>query len=132
MDIPQQTCVCIKRILPSVSVFDEVRAQTGYVLTAFSITSVIVLAIVIPFLVQTLRPLYMRSWWSPSTAPSTYTEEEDAETAAGVSERVDVHITFVSWIIVTLGMICTGLASTKVTVMACKHLSLPYFILHGG
>ncbi|KAJ7280246.1 MFS general substrate transporter [Mycena rebaudengoi] len=78
--------------------------ETGYTLTAFSGTSMIVLTVVIPLLVRFLRPFYRRR--------SALGEDDTT------SDRLDVHIAVVSWIIETSGFLVFGYMTTRTTQLA--------------
>ncbi|KAJ7675449.1 major facilitator superfamily domain-containing protein [Mycena rosella] len=86
------------------SLYQYTPAETGYTLTALSATSVLVLTFFIPLLVRVLRPLYART-----------------PAGAGVveaSDRLDVHIVFVSWAVEVSAYIIFGFMRTRPTQLA--------------
>jgi hypothetical protein len=79
---------------------------------------VVVLAIIVPFFVRVLPLLYSYSITSGREG-SRLTASEDLMVPIRLSStKADVHIVFISWIIVTFAMILTGIATTKAAVLA--------------
>ncbi|THU83908.1 MFS general substrate transporter [Dendrothele bispora CBS 962.96] len=90
-------------------------ADTGYLLTALNLTRTCVLTILIPFLVRSLRPLYQRNQ-RRSFRHTPLPEDEstnDQEPSATSTDRLDVHLVVISWIIEGLAFILLGQAKTK-------------------
>nr|A0A286LF00.1 RecName: Full=Major facilitator-type transporter psiT1; AltName: Full=Psilocybin biosynthesis cluster transporter 1 [Psilocybe cyanescens]P0DPB1.1 RecName: Full=Major facilitator-type transporter psiT1; AltName: Full=Psilocybin biosynthesis cluster transporter 1 [Psilocybe cubensis]ASU62244.1 putative transporter [Psilocybe cubensis]ASU62248.1 putative transporter [Psilocybe cyanescens] len=92
-------------------------AQMGYVMTTYSVSSVFVLAIALPLFIRWFKPLYN------NTQTKSVPDEGDGLRAtdsgeAGVhtqevvvsetSDRMDVHITVISWTIESLAYIVLG------------------------
>ncbi|KAF7328926.1 MFS general substrate transporter [Mycena venus] len=81
--------------------------EMGYTLTALSGTNMFVLTVGIPLLVRVLRPMYRRT----STRPAT---DEVVE----ATDRLDVHIAFVSWVTEATAYIIFGYMRTRATQLA--------------
>ncbi|KAJ7727905.1 hypothetical protein B0H16DRAFT_1734906 [Mycena metata] len=86
----------------------HVVVSTGYILTALSGTNMFVLTLLIPALVRVLRPVYRRTA-SHSAADSEVVEATD---------RLDIHIAFLSWIIEASAYIIFGFMRTRATQLA--------------
>ncbi|KAJ7119582.1 MFS general substrate transporter [Mycena epipterygia] len=90
------------------SLYHYTPAETGYTLTALSGTNMFVLTVAIPILVRVLRPLYIRRWPQPPA---------DGEVVEA-TDRLDVHIAFVSWLIEASAYITFGFMRTRATQLA--------------
>ncbi|KAJ6588992.1 MFS general substrate transporter [Mycena capillaripes] len=90
------------------SLYQYTPEETGYTLTALSVTNMFVLAVAIPQLVRLLRPLYRRL----SSQPRVDTEVVEA------TDRLDVHIAFVSWVTEAAAYIIFGFMRTGATQLA--------------
>ncbi|KAH7885072.1 MFS general substrate transporter [Phlebopus sp. FC_14] len=85
--------------------------QTGLFLSIASISSVFTLTIVVPLLVRFLRPFFQRR-----VIHSAAQEEmlaNDADTVESeTSDRLDVHLGFVSWVICGVAYLCAVASTT--------------------
>lgn len=84
--------------------------ETGYMLTALSGTNMFVLTLAIPFLVRVLRPLYRRS--------SIQLPMGDDAEVVEATDRLDVHIAFVSWVTEAAACLIFGYMRTRATQLA--------------
>ncbi|KAJ6491559.1 MFS general substrate transporter [Mycena vulgaris] len=89
------------------SLYHYTPAETGYMLTSLSATSMFVLTLIIPFLVRVLRPRYARNSQSPANVDGVE-----------ATDRLDVHIAFVSWVIEASACIIFGFMETRPTQLA--------------
>ncbi|KAJ7485187.1 MFS general substrate transporter [Mycena galericulata] len=87
------------------SIYHYTPEETGYTLTALSATNMFVLTIAIPALVRVLRPWYTRH------SRQARAEEE-------TTDRLDVHIAFVSWLTEASAYIIFGFTRTRATQLA--------------
>ncbi|KDR78026.1 hypothetical protein GALMADRAFT_138183 [Galerina marginata CBS 339.88] len=98
-------------------------AQTGYVLTIYNITNVVVLTALVPLVVRLARPFYERQEPTGLSEPETpagdssnYTEITDEgvpnEVVSSTSDHLDVHIALVSWAVESLAYIAVGATTT--------------------
>ncbi|KAK7462291.1 hypothetical protein VKT23_007891 [Stygiomarasmius scandens] len=79
--------------------------DTGYLLTVLNLTRTCVLIILIPYLVRLLRPIYLQR-------RRRNLREESNESTAKV-DRLDLHLTIISWVLEGLAFILLGQAKTK-------------------
>ncbi|KAK7028298.1 MFS general substrate transporter [Favolaschia claudopus] len=86
------------------SLYRYTPAETGYTLTALSATNMFVLTIVIPYLVQLLRPRYQRPVSAIASSDTTTT-----------TDRLDVHIALFSWIVEASAYVVFGYMRTRPT-----------------
>ncbi|KAJ7334830.1 major facilitator superfamily domain-containing protein [Mycena albidolilacea] len=84
--------------------------ETGYMLTALGGTNMFVLTLAIPFLVRVLRPLYRRS--------SIQLPMGDDAEVVEATDRLDVHIAFVSWVTEAAACLIFGYMRTRATQLA--------------
>ncbi|KAJ6510526.1 MFS general substrate transporter [Mycena sanguinolenta] len=89
------------------SLYQYKPEETGYILTALSAASMLVLTFAIPFLIRVLRPLYRRQ-------STTATENEVVE----ATDRLDVHIVVVSLFIEVSAYITFAYMRTRATQLA--------------
>ncbi|KAJ7772995.1 major facilitator superfamily domain-containing protein [Mycena maculata] len=88
------------------SLYQYTPAETGYTLSVLSGTNMFVLAVAIPALVTLLRPLYIRR------------RRLGAEVKEETTDRLDVHIAIVSWVIEAAAYIIFGFTRTRTTQLA--------------
>ncbi|KAL0577098.1 hypothetical protein V5O48_004890 [Marasmius crinis-equi] len=88
-------------------------ADTGYALALYSFTSATVLTFAIPFVFRILRPLYRRASRGQEPALRAQQDDADNETTSEASDRLDVHVTVVSWLIEAVGYILVAHIPTR-------------------
>ncbi|KAJ7038576.1 MFS general substrate transporter [Mycena alexandri] len=93
------------------SLYQYTPRETGYILTALSGTNMFVLTLLIPALVRVLRPVYRR------TSSSHGHSVADGEVVEA-TDRLDVHIAFLSWITEASAYIIFGFMRTRATQLA--------------
>ncbi|KAF7361353.1 MFS general substrate transporter [Mycena sanguinolenta] len=92
------------------SLYQYKPEETGYMLTALSGASMLVLTFAIPFLIRVLRPLYRRS----SAQSATAGEAEGVE----ATDRLDVHIAVASLVIEATAYVTFAYMRTRATQLA--------------
>lgn len=120
-------------LLPPFTMVSYPFHQSGYVLTTYSLSSVLVLTIIVPLLIRIVKPFYSRD---KLKTPFLADEEEEDERVAFIeemdrdsldssepnlpveevvsetSDHLDVHITIASWTVESLAFILLGTMST--------------------
>ncbi|KAF9219153.1 MFS general substrate transporter [Gyrodon lividus] len=102
--------------------------QTGLFLTIASTSSVFILTVIVPPLIRFLRPFYKRQpirLHSASQHPCDDAGPLESET----SDRLDVHMTFVSWLIGAISYLCAA-ASTTNQGLVVSAICIGFSIVH--
>ncbi|KIJ62966.1 hypothetical protein HYDPIDRAFT_41647 [Hydnomerulius pinastri MD-312] len=92
-------------------------AQTGLVLTIINISAVFTLTTILPPLLRYLRPFYKRQLLR-SAAGEALTNGDAIIVESETSDLLDVHTTFVAWIIAAFAFLCAAASTTNQGLVA--------------
>ncbi|KAG1728590.1 MFS general substrate transporter [Suillus paluster] len=85
-------------------------AQTGMLLTTSSLSAVFSLTYMIPSLIRALHPIYAKKAALPEDQQGT----SDDTVVSTSTDLLDVHITFISWVVNALAYIMAAATSTRI------------------
>ncbi|ESK91385.1 tetracycline-efflux [Moniliophthora roreri MCA 2997] len=93
------------------SMYGYKAADTGYVLAIYSLSGSFTMAFIVPAVIKFLRPRYKRNG---SQSESERDEPATEDIVSEITDRLDVHVTAVSWIIEGAALLLAAHMATRV------------------